>query len=323
MILLGRSGTSRTSAFKAYIAERNCIGMERYEPFRTGDDYVKWCGCLNCTKIRNHGQSVGGEADKRTLKVQDIHIIGSDPSLGARERLRDAVSGFSETSPQELDKRYLIVRGADGYPRGTLDTLLKLLEESPDYLEIFLTARIREDIPPAIVSRCEVVIGADMTSGFLSNLVQRIPTLAALKSKASAYPFRSISELRLYSKLDLELQFKNLFVSATSPFSLELAAGELWDKMDVEGESIPIDEVRSFVLRFFHDSLQEYIRINASTSRQVDQFRLFAEENISHIQDRLFEYAESRRGNQWLNLRRQFELWLLCLYIIRKSLELI
>lgn len=277
--------------------------MEPYVPFTSGDDYTRSCRCLNCMKIAQ-------------AKTVDVLIV---PMKSPIDSMRKTVFSFSGTAPQELSRRYLIVKNADCYLKKTLDIFLKLLEEAPKYLDIFLTAHVRENLPPAIISRCESLNQPALSPQTLKRIVESNPMLSGLRGKVSSYPFHSISELRLYSKLELETAFRNLFISQTSPWSLEKAGTELWKALDAEGDHILISEARSFVLNFCHSRWEDYLSKNVSTLKGLDEARLTSV-HVHYAAHPLFEYAARQDGSQFLNLQEQFIAYIMSLYMARRSL---
>jgi len=279
------------------------LGMEPYVPFTSGDDYTRSCRCLNCMKIAQ-------------AKTVDVLIV---PMKSPIDSMRKTVFSFSGTAPQELSRRYLIVKNADCYLKKTLDIFLKLLEEAPKYLDIFLTAHVRENLPPAIISRCESLNQPALSPQTLKRIVESNPMLSGLRGKVSSYPFHSISELRLYSKLELETAFRNLFISQTSPWSLEKAGTELWKALDAEGDHILISEARSFVLNFCHSRWEDYLSKNVSTLKGLDEARLTSV-HVHYAAHPLFEYAARQDGSQFLNLQEQFIAYIMSLYMARRSL---
>lgn len=282
------------------------MGDPPYVPFTTGDDYTRSCRCLNCMKIAQ-------------AKTVDVLIV---PMKSPIDSMRKTVFSFSGTAPQELSRRYLIVKNADCYLKKTLDIFLKLLEEAPKYLDIFLTAHVRENLPPAIISRCESLNQPALSPQTLKRIVESNPMLSGLRGKVSSYPFHSISELRLYSKLELETAFRNLFISQTSPWSLEKAGAELWKALDAEGDHILIEEARSFVLNFFHSRWEDYLLKNASTLKGLDEMKQTST-HVHYAAHPLFEYAARRDGASFLNLQEQFIAYILSLYAARRSLGIL
>jgi hypothetical protein len=291
----------------AYIKEQNCCGNppvgEPYAPYYSGEDYKENCRCLNCQKIAQG-------------KTVDILIV---PMKSKIDDLRKLVFSFCDTAPQELRRRYLIIKNADSYLKRTLDIFLKLLEEAPAYLDIFLTAHVPENLPNAVLSRCESINQPALSPQTLKRIVESNPMLSGLRGKVLSYPFQSISELRLYSKLDLEDQFRILFISQTSPWSLEKAGTELWKALDLEGDHILISEARSFVLNFCHSRWEDYLLKNVSTLKGLDEARLTSV-HVHYAAHPLFEYAARQDGSQFLNLQEQFIAYIMSLYMARRSL---
>ncbi|VEG90062.1 DNA polymerase III subunit delta' C-terminal domain-containing protein [Legionella spiritensis] len=60
------------------------------------------------------------------------------------------------TSPQLGNHRIVILQPADSMNHAAANALLKILEEPPDGVYFFLTARHLSTIPPTIISRCQL-----------------------------------------------------------------------------------------------------------------------------------------------------------------------
>lgn len=116
-----------------------------------------------------------GEVDivslQRTFKVshEDTLCISEDYSI---ENMRKLIH-FVNLKPLNSGKRLIVILKAENLNIWAANTLLKTLEEPPDYAEIVLTTRKLKDIIPTIISRCQIIrtnilINKDIPEGYLS-----------------------------------------------------------------------------------------------------------------------------------------------------------
>lgn len=84
----------------------------------------------------------------------DLFLIDSLDKLGI-EQARD-IKEFLSIKPFTLDTKIVIINNADRLTVDAQNSLLKILEEPPDFGEIFLLASTENTFLPTLISRCHV-----------------------------------------------------------------------------------------------------------------------------------------------------------------------
>jgi hypothetical protein len=124
----------------------------------------------------------------------DIYRIKPEKSTGI-EAVRQAIS-YAARPPLSGPTKYLIFYQGDSLTPAAQNALLKILEEPPAYLAIFITAARLSSFIDTVISRCQVVyeqpdlIPADSNTGLLAEL-RALPPCQRLRlipgsSKAAA-----------------------------------------------------------------------------------------------------------------------------------------
>ncbi len=103
------------------------------------------CSCNICRKIR----------EQKTIDLFQIFPSGATNQISV-----DEIRDFHDKAgiyPVEFRKKVLFIHGADRLNINAANALLKLLEEPPDHLLIFLFTSNLSSILPTILSRCTLI----------------------------------------------------------------------------------------------------------------------------------------------------------------------
>jgi DNA polymerase III delta prime subunit len=109
-------------------------------------------------EIVNKEENKSFEKIKDLTEKPDIHII----DLGEKERsigIADTRKGsnFLKEKPFSYQKKFLIILNADKLTTQAQNSLLKTLEEPPQYAVIILSARTQNSLLETIISRCRLI----------------------------------------------------------------------------------------------------------------------------------------------------------------------
>ncbi|CAK0763839.1 hypothetical protein CCP3SC15_3010002 [Gammaproteobacteria bacterium] len=308
VLLVGQPGTGKTTAIRAFMAERNCRAEPKYRPFESGQDATK-CACFTCTKIWTK--------DERT-QTQDILTLNGTDKVDV---LRDSLSEWIGSLPKELDARYLILRNVHLFSKATLDTVLKLLEEPPEYLTVFLTTTDPESSPPAIQSRTFIVKHDPLEAQQLERIVRATPTLIAYTRFLGKAQFTSVKQLALFGRLELEKAFLALFVNATQAASLEKLAKQLWKDLG-EDPDFPAPDARAFAVDYFVRQIRWFLRANDTVEGKSALQVQYLHQTIYSMYDSFLSNVNNPRASAYISLEHQWVGFVLALFTARKVAEI-
>jgi len=301
LLITGPAGTGKMTAIRAFVAEHNCL--QDFKPFATHTDIRTPCVCNNCLKLRQN-------------KSIDVLTIDGTMPVAA---LREAVAEFWDHTPKELEARYLLIRQAGLATKDTSDALLKLLEEPPSYLQIFLTASDANQLPNAIVSRCQHVKHPWVSPEILPEIVSITPALSVHKKSLGAYPFRSTRQLTTYGRLNLETKFKMLLVDPIMPWTLEAAAKLLYDELATDPD-YPAVEARDYALDFLITKYRWFIDSNTAVQPKLGIMLQHLHYAMLSMNNGLFNHIRNPRSGQYINLENQFVGFFLAMLAARTNI---
>lgn len=148
------------------------------------------CGkCSHCKKISN-------------LNSVDIHVIEPDEiTLNLKiDQIRELVSE-SSFAPSELKKRVFIIKNAERMTDEAGNSILKVLEEPPNYLLFILTASDSSSVLPTILSRCSEIKFRDIPKNIIFDWLLKNKMANEEDSKLiSSIAFGSIGVATEYAK---------------------------------------------------------------------------------------------------------------------------
>ncbi|HBR30830.1 MAG TPA: hypothetical protein DD733_01980 [Clostridiales bacterium] len=132
-IIEGAYGTGKTDFVLFCASAILCSGVERP------------CGiCNSCKKAAS-------------LSHPDIHFYGGESGKAITMReVRELISS-SILMPNDGDKKIYIIKAAHKMRPDTQNALLKILEEPPESVIVFLLTEKKEAMLPTILSRCRVI----------------------------------------------------------------------------------------------------------------------------------------------------------------------
>jgi DNA polymerase-3 subunit delta' len=109
-------------------------------------------------EIVNKEENKTFEKIKDLSEKPDIHLITlgeKERSIGIAETRKG--SGFLKEKPFSYQKKFLIILDADRLTTQAQNSLLKTLEEPPQYAVIILSARTQNSLLETILSRCKLI----------------------------------------------------------------------------------------------------------------------------------------------------------------------
>jgi DNA polymerase-3 subunit delta' len=200
LILLGPRGAGKfTLALMLTMAlecERQPREMSAAADGTAGRELAGFCGeCRNCTRIAEGAElearveeAVAAreemrETDKKDTRVlvqthPDVLIVPPDPPqlLIKLGQIRTMI-GRAQYQPAEAPKTVFVVTSA-AFMKEAANSLLKLLEEPPEYVHLMLLAENLGELLPTIRSRCAVAhLGALPVEEIAALLAKRRPEL--------------------------------------------------------------------------------------------------------------------------------------------------
>ena len=149
-LLCGKKGSGKTSSARILANVMTCEG------FSDG----KTCGdCISCKRARNGGS---------------IDIIEVD---GAKQRKAEEISVLIENAswtPRELSKKIIIIDEAHQLSSTAISSLLKIVEEPPEYLVFIFCTTEYDKIPDTIISRTQRFIFKSISSGDIFSRLKHV-----------------------------------------------------------------------------------------------------------------------------------------------------
>jgi DNA polymerase-3 subunit delta' len=192
MIFFGRAGVGKVEAAVILAQALNCTVSDNDA-----------CGrCASCVRI-----SKDEHPDVRLLKPE-----GRGGQLRA-EGVREAIADVP-FRPFEGRRRVVILADAERMNPTTANTLLKTLEEPPDWATIILITANEAALLPTVLSRCQVFRFSPLSPGELEELLRTrhgmVPERAALLSAVAGGGIARALELAEEPLLELRQQALSL-----------------------------------------------------------------------------------------------------------------
>jgi DNA polymerase-3 subunit delta' len=193
LILAGPQGAGKYTLSLMLAMAVECERQPR-ELWSTGQSLASFCGvCSNCTRIASAADlqtlvdtAVTAredlrETDKKETRIliqqhPDVLIVPPDPPqlLIKLGQVRSIIHS-SQYMPSEAPRKLFIFTAAN-FVKEAANSLLKLLEEPPDYAHLILCAENPGELLPTIRSRCALVrLGALQTEELEMMLADRRP----------------------------------------------------------------------------------------------------------------------------------------------------
>ena len=174
LILAGPQGAGKYTLALLLAMTVECERQPR-ELWSTGQSLASFCGvCRNCTRIASAADLHGlvdaaveareglRETDKKETRVliqqhPDVLIVPPDPPqlLIKLGQVRTLIQS-AQYLPGEGPRKIFIITAAN-FMKEAANSLLKILEEPPDYVHILLCAENPGELLPTIRSRCATV----------------------------------------------------------------------------------------------------------------------------------------------------------------------
>jgi DNA polymerase III subunit delta' len=174
LILAGPQGAGKYTLALMLTMALECERQPR-ELWSTGQSLASFCGvCKNCTRIGSAidlqalvntavaAREEMREADKKETRIliqqhPDVLIVPPDPPqlLVKMGQVRTLIHS-AQYLPSEAPRKVFIVTAAS-FMKEAANSLLKVLEEPPDYAHIILCAENPGELLPTIRSRCALV----------------------------------------------------------------------------------------------------------------------------------------------------------------------
>ena len=175
LILAGPQGAGKYTLALMLAMAIECERQPR-ELWSTGQSLASYCGvCSNCTRIASAADlgtlveaAVAAredlrETDKKETRVlvqqhPDVLIVPPDPPqlLVKLGQIRTLI-GSAQYLPSEAPRKVFIITEAR-FMKEAANSLLKILEEPPEYVHLILCAENPGELLPTIRSRCATVL---------------------------------------------------------------------------------------------------------------------------------------------------------------------
>lgn len=183
VLLAGAYGSGRYHHLLMYLRQREC--KRSFAPFSLPENslaYIEKCGCPSCVKIVKQ-------------KSPDLIVLTGREKI---DDVREALAKFRDSRPVELAKKYLVLRNLDFFPKESLDSALKLIEEPKADYEILATIADLRAVPGSVLSRFFVVQLPHWERGQLTLLADTFELYGQFKSVFGKANPKTPYELALY-----------------------------------------------------------------------------------------------------------------------------
>jgi DNA polymerase-3 subunit delta' len=203
LILLGPRGAGKYTLALMLTMALEC--EQRPRELVEGRELAGFCGvCRNCTRIAESAELEAKveeavtareemrETDKKETRVlvqthPDVLIVPPDPPqlLIKLGQIRTMI-GRAQYLPTEAPAKVFVITSA-AFMKEAANSLLKLLEEPPDYVHIVLLAENLGELLPTIRSRCAVAhLGALPVEEIAALLAKRRPEMSKSERELTA-----------------------------------------------------------------------------------------------------------------------------------------
>ncbi len=277
-LLLGDSSTWLTNITYHLSKIFLCQNLSLQPPF--------FCGkCKHCIKINFNEHA-------------DIHLIerSEDKTVISIDQIRDHVKGEAYTKPWESEYKIFIIKDIDELKDEAGNSLLKLLEEPPEYCIFLLIAQNESSILTTILSRCQkfriIPDSHDNTDVLMQEHgLTKEQSLTILKLCNQNLP---VALDMLQNKWKYRLEFLQFCLEREDPLQKAEYIVRYWFNKKEDGVAkVTQEEIFSHLISLWHDVLicqympykQEYL-VNLDFSGQIQ--KLAARLNPNQV-ERLLE----------------------------------
>ena len=231
-------------------------------------------------------ENLSNPLQENPLKSPDVLTISAPCS-------KDDFSAFLSSlriRPLVLSFRYALIREADLLPKDSLDLLLKLMEDCPSYLRIFLTSRPQFDL--GTVSSRALTLSLPLLSK--ENLISIMSQDSLLRDYLPLKgDFHDTLSPQIFLRYDFPGLLSSLLISL--PYDVDLQVQEFLKK--VSSDSLP----SSFILTSFLTCLTEKLVIPSYPVL----FKEAVLKTLDNFRSSLFRYYLSPRMEFYISLRYQ------------------
>ena len=116
-------------------------GLEAYEP-KLPEVIEPCCECISCKKASHHNHP------------DIIYISHEKPNLISKEEIRNQLVNTVDIIPYESKRKIYIIEDGQLMNEAGQNTLLKTIEEPPDFVTIIILTTNKEKLLPTVLSRC-------------------------------------------------------------------------------------------------------------------------------------------------------------------------
>lgn len=301
MLFSGPLGTGKRHHILAFLRDLGCT--QHYHPFTTQQDTLTECHCDSCQRL--------------TTKCHpDVLTLTGQESIAD---FRTSVVDFINHQPLQLPYRFLTFANLHRYPKDTLDTALKTIEEPPRHLKIFATTTDAAMMPPAVLSRFRTFQTAPLTAAQLAQIVKTTPRLASYAKHLDTHPWTGVSAVALYVQYDFDTRFRELFADA-SVITLDATVRKFTDALKSDPDHAFGDLIELF-LGFYVARTLQFCDLNLDVNPTLARFRAEFIRLVQRLLGGFGRYLKAPNAAFFISIDAQLLTFFLTVTTLRRTLE--
>lgn len=246
-------------------------------------------------------------------KSADITVVSD--TCGAEE-VRQIISD-AKTMPIELKQRYIIFRNFNYHNKTTQDLVLKLLEDTPEFIYPVLTVTSVRNLAEAIISRVIVInmpaLSVDTVKRIYENDSRYISYIGNLNKGLN---ITDVELARMYSQFQFESRYEGVFLKADSPYGIITNIDMLFKSVK-ESKDFPVLYVIEHFLNFWYCRFHRFIEEHTD-NKSDNIFYQSVSKCLSNFSDSLFLHLQDYSSNYYISVQQQITSMFLSIYTIRK-----
>lgn len=301
MLFSGALGTGKRHHIQTFLRDLGCT--QHYHPFTTGENVYVECTCDSCQLLT-------------TKRHPDVLFLTGTESIAD---FRTAVAEFINHQPLQLPYRFLTFTNLHRYPKDTLDTALKTIEEPPAHLKIFATTTDAALMPPAVLSRFRTFHTNPLTPQQIEEIIRATPRLAAYAKHLSVHTWTGVSALPVYVQYDFEVRFRELFADE-SVVTLDATIRKFTDALKQDPDHSFGDLLELF-LAFYVARVLQFCDLNLDVNPTLARFRAEFIRLVQRLLGGFGRYLKSPNAAFFISIDAQLLTFFLTITTLRRTLE--
>jgi DNA polymerase III subunit gamma/tau len=271
-LFCGPRGTGKTSTARILSKAVNCMQPNKWNPCNM---------CENCLIIKNNKSLDFVEIDAATYTGVD--------------NIRDVIISKSWYPPMWLKKKIYLIDEVHMLSKGAFSSLLKIMEEPPEYMIFILATTEIDKVPNTVLSRCQIfnftkIISVDMIGHLVSICTKEwftyeMEALELIENISDGYlrdAIKYLDQVSLWWSISVQNVMKYIWVASTTMISDFLQSVQ-WRDFEIILSKIQLLNQNGIEITNFTKQVLHYIDIHYTDNiSMMSQLALLFETILIH-----------------------------------------